>query len=151
MQRAALIMVVDSDPLTAEKVTEATRDYLCEVVAYSSLESMLEALDKKNPVVDVIVLNLERPFEEAFELLPKLKTRFPETEIVFLTRFDDETLWVEAIQRGAYDLLPRPLDPVELSRILLCAVERHQTVLTIKRAAPSSITDNKARACHSSL
>src|SRR5213593_1927515 len=136
MQKAALIMVVDSDPLTTEKVTEATRDYLCEVVAHSSLESMLEALDK-NPAVDVIVLNLERPFEEAFELLPKLKARFLETEIVVRTRFDDETLWVEAIQRGAYDLLPRPLDPVELSRILLRAVERHQTVLTIKRAAPS--------------
>jgi DNA-binding NtrC family response regulator len=150
MQKAALIMVVDSDPLTTEKVAEATRDYLAEVVAHSSLESMLDALDE-NPVVDVIVLNLEKPFEQVFELLPKLKARFPETEIVFVTRFDDETLWVEAIQRGAYDLLPRPLDPLELSRILLRAVERHQAAITIKRTAPSSITNNKARACHSSL
>src|SRR5438093_562281 len=113
MQKAALIMVVDSDPLTTEKVTEATRDYLAEVVAHSSLESMLDALGE-NPAVDVIVLNLEKPFEQAFELLPNPKARFPKTEIVFVTRFDDETLWVEAIQRGAYDFLPRPLDPLEL-------------------------------------
>jgi DNA-binding NtrC family response regulator len=150
MQRAALFMVVDSDPVTAQKVITATQDYPSEVVAYSSLGSMLEALDD-NPAVDVIVLNLERPFERMFELLPDLKARFPKTEIVFVTRFDDESLWVEAIQRGAYDLVPRPLDPLELSRILISAGERHRTIKAPKKPPADSIRANRAKAYHSAL
>ncbi len=150
MQRAALFMVVDCDLTTAQKVVEATQEYPSEVVAYLSVESMLDALDDK-PAVDVIVLNLERPFERIFELLPDLKARFPKTEVVFVTRFDDENLWVEAIQRGAYDLVPRPLDPLELSRILISAGERHRVVKAPKRPPAESVKSKKAKAFHSAM
>ena len=92
MQKPLMITVVDPDPHSMEKALEATQDYISEVVAYSSLKLMLEALPDHSPI-DTIILNLERPFEAAFDVLPSLKSKFPEVEIVFVTRFDDETVW----------------------------------------------------------
>jgi YesN/AraC family two-component response regulator len=45
--------------------------------------------------------------------------------VVFVSRFEDEALWIEAIQRGAYDYLSKPLDLSELKRILLHAAEKN--------------------------
>ena len=101
MQNVISVSIVDPEPHTAERVSQATAAYVSKIITYPSISLMLEALAE---TIDVIILNLERPFEEVFDLLPSLKAKLPHVEIVFVTRFDDETLWVEAIQRGAYDL-----------------------------------------------
>ena len=56
----------------------------------------------------MIILELERPFDKAFTLLSELKSRV-QAEVIFVSRFDDEALWIEAIQRGTYDYLCKPL------------------------------------------
>lgn len=145
MQKPLEITVVDSDPHSTQRVLKATQDYISEVVAYSSLKLMVEALPDNSPI-DTIIFNLERPFEAAFDVLPSLKSKFPGVEIVFVTRFDDETMWVEAIQRGAYDLLPKPIDPSELSRIIRLAVEKHRATKTLKRSLANPLRVNKAKA-----
>jgi len=146
MQNTISIVIVDLEPDTAERVSQATAAYVSKITAYPSVSLMLEALAETS--VDVIILNLKQPFEEVFDLLPSLKAKLPTVEIVFVTRFDDETLWVEAIQRGAYDLLPRPIDVSELTRILLHAVEKHRGKLRVmKRPSSQSVQLSRAKAC----
>ena len=148
MQDAISVVIVDPEPHTAERVSQATAAYLTQITTYPSVSLMLEAL-AGGTSIDVIILNLERPFEEAFDLLRSLKAKLPNVEIVFVTRFDDETLWVEAIQRGAYDLLPRPIEVSELARILLHAVEKHRGKLRVmKRHRSESMQLVEAKACH---
>jgi DNA-binding NtrC family response regulator len=146
MQNAISVVIVDPEPDTAERISQATAAYLSKITAYPSVSLMLEALAETS--VDVIILKLEPPFEEAFDLVPSLKAKLPAVEIVFVTRFDDETLWVEAIQRGAYDLLPRPIDVSELARILVHAVEKHRGKLRVMKRPPSqSVQLGGAKAC----
>jgi DNA-binding NtrC family response regulator len=149
MQNVISVAIVDPEPRMAERVSEATAAYVSKIITYPSISLMLEALPETS--IDVIILNLERPFEEVFDLLPSLKAKLPHVEIVFVTRFDDETLWVEAIQRGAYDLLPRPIDVTELARILLHAVEKHRGKLQVKKRSRSQsvqLLGTEAKACH---
>jgi DNA-binding NarL/FixJ family response regulator len=70
----------------------------------------------------VIILELERPFYKMFTLLSELKPRV-QAEVVFVSRFDDEALWIEAIQRGTNGYLCKPL---HLKLILLHAAEKHR-------------------------
>jgi DNA-binding NtrC family response regulator len=137
------ILVVDLDPLTTRRVTEAMEDYGPIVTSFSSIDLMNNALSQ-NVRVDVIIINLERPFEKFFGLLPHLKALLAHIEVVFVSRFDEESLWIEAIQRGAYDFLPKPIDPVELKRIVLQAVEKHRLVMTKKRPPANSVRIAKA-------
>jgi len=143
MQEAISVAIVGSEPNISERVGHAMAAYRTKITVFHPLSSMLETLSESS-MIDVAILELEPPFEEAFNLLSRLKVRRPSVEVVFVTRFDDDALWVEAIQRGAYDLLPRPIDMSELTRILRNAVERHRGKQWVAQCLPP----DEARACH---
>jgi two-component system, OmpR family, phosphate regulon sensor histidine kinase PhoR len=77
--------------------------------------------------VDVLVINLEKPFERSFRLLSDIQTRARQTEVIYVALFDDETLWtwMEVIRRGAYEFLPKPFKPEELRYYVRQAIKKH--------------------------
>ena len=147
MQQNISILVLDQeDPLTAKKVTEAIEEYQSLVIPCSSAEAILFTIQHKT--VDVVILNLQKPFENAFHLLSEIKAKAPHTEVIFVSKFDNEALWVwmEVIQHGAYEFLPKPLDLPELKRILVQATEKHHPVTLRKRPPADSVKDLTAKA-----
>lgn len=42
----------------------------------------------------------------------------PKAAIVFLARLADESLWLQMLSAGAFDLLPKPCDSAELNRVV---------------------------------
>ncbi len=146
MQEAVSILVWDQDdPLTVKGVTEAIGEYQSILIPCSSVEAILFTLEHKT--VDVVVLNFQKPFESTFHLLSEIKTKAPQAEVIFVSPFDDETrwLWIEAIQRGAYEFLPKPLDLLELKRILVQATEKHHPMKLRKRPPAESLKDVTTR------
>lgn len=150
MRDAPSIMVVDQDPLTVRKVVRAMENYGPVVSSYSSLELAVDAL-AQGFVVDVIIINLERPFKMAFELLTLMKASSAQTEVVFVSIFDDVSLWLETIQRGAYDFLVKPLDASELKRILIQAIEKNVAVAVKKDPVANPILARAAIVADTSL
>jgi len=145
MQDILSVIVFDpDDPLTLKRVSEAIKEYHSEVIPCSSPQAILDSIQEKT--VDVIILVLEKPFEKAYELLSQIKAGVAEVEVVFVSRFDDETLWIEAIQRGAYEYLSKPLDLSELKRILVQATEKHHSVNVVKRPPADSVNGRRAGA-----
>lgn len=147
MQETVSILVWDQDdPLTVKRVTEAIEEYQSTVVPCSSPKAVLFTLQHKT--VDVVILNLQKPFGNAFDLLSEIKTKAPNVEAIFVSPFDDETrwVWIEAIQRGAYEFLPKPLDLAELKRILVHATEKHHPVKLRKRPPAESLKDLPTKA-----
>ena len=147
MTETIAILVLDQDdPLTAKRVTEAIDEYQSVVIPCSSPEAILFTIQHKT--VDVVILNLQQPFEKAFRLLSAIKATATQVEVIFVSRFDDETLWIwmEAIQRGAYEFLPKPLDLRELKRILIEVTERHHPLKLRKLPAAESIKELTSRA-----
>jgi DNA-binding NtrC family response regulator len=142
MQQAVSILVWDQDdPLTVQRVAETIDEYQSVVIPCSSVEAILYTLQHKT--VDVVILNLQKPFESTFHLLSEIKTKAPQVEVVFVSPFDDETrwVWIETIQRGAYEFLPKPLDLPELKRILVQATEKHHPLKLRKRPPAESVKD----------
>ena len=142
MSETIAILVLDQDdPLTAKRVTEAIDDYQSVVIPCSSPEAILFTIQHKT--VDVVILSLQQPFEKAFHLLSAIKATAAQVEVIFVSRFDDETLWIwtEAIRRGAYEFLPKPLDLRELKRILIQVTEHHHPLKLRKLPPAASIKD----------
>ena len=73
---------------------------------------------------DACMIALSRPVKTSFDLLSAIKRKCPLAEVIILSRLAEEDLWIESIQRGAYDFLPTPLDRKELQRIIANAVEK---------------------------
>src|SRR6266850_7644034 len=140
MRQNISILVLDrDDPFTAKKVAEAIEEYQSVVLPCSSAEAILFTIQHKT--VDAVILNLQKPFEKAFHLLSEIKAKAPHTEVIFVSKFDNEVLWVwmEVIQHGAYEFLPKPLDLPELNRLLVQAAEKHHLLMLRKRPPADSV------------
>ncbi|MGB8930350.1 MAG: sigma-54 dependent transcriptional regulator [Anaeromyxobacteraceae bacterium] len=73
---------------------------------------------------DVIVTDLRMPGADGFEVLRAAKARAPETEVVMMTAYATVHDAVLAMKQGAYDYLPKPFDPDEVSLVVARALER---------------------------
>jgi DNA-binding NtrC family response regulator len=120
------LLVVDADAQLQRVFSDVLPVEGCEWVFEVSPDRIEEVLFENAPF-DVVLIDLFSPVERLFELIPVLKERCPRAEVIFISRIADEDLWIESIQRGAYDLLPKPLDREELRRILINALERNHS------------------------
>ena len=146
MEQSFSILVFDQDdPSTLKNVTEAIQEYQSVVLPCSSGEAVLFAIQHR--AVDAVILNLQKPFEQAFRFLAQIKAKASKVEVIFVSPFDEETrwLWIEAIQRGAYEFLPKPLDLLELKRVLLQATEKHHPVKFRKFPPAESVRDSSLK------
>jgi signal transduction histidine kinase len=77
---------------------------------------------------DVVLLDLGLPDSQGLETLAKTYSRAPEVPIVVLTGLDDDTLGVQAVNRGAQDYLKKgQVDGELLMRTIRYAIERKRT------------------------
>jgi DNA-binding NtrC family response regulator len=148
MPKAVSILIWDQDdPWTVHTVTEAIREYQSVVIPCSSAAGILFALQHKT--VDVVILNLQKPLQDTFQLLSEIQAKAPQVEVIFVSPFDDDETrwaWTETIGRGAYEFLPKPLDPSELNRVLVQATEKHHPIQLRKRPPAESVRNLTARA-----
>ena len=76
--------------------------------------------------VDVVVLDIMMPEMDGLEVLQRVKEAHPGIEVVMVTGLSQVDTAVRAMKLGAYDYLPKPFDPDELSLVVGRALERRR-------------------------
>jgi DNA-binding NtrC family response regulator len=120
------LLVIGADERDRAVVQDVLEAEGCEIV-WTSLEQLEKSVLEDTPFDVILIELLNHPVEIFFELISAIKARSPRTEVIFISRFADEDLWIESIQRGAYDLLPKPLDRKELQRTVINALRRSRS------------------------
>jgi len=142
MEQSISILVFDQDDFSTFKIViEAIQEYQSVVLPCSSEKAVLFTIQQK--AVDAVILNFQKPFEQSFRFLAEIKAKAPKVEVIFVGPFDEETrwLWIDAIRRGAYEFLPKPLDVSELKHVLLQATEKHHPVRLRRFPPAESVKD----------
>jgi two-component system, NtrC family, nitrogen regulation response regulator NtrX len=109
----AKILVIDDET--------AIRKALKEILEYESFEvaeaedgaSALKLTEKEN--FDLIFCDIKMPRMDGIEVLSKMKEKGVEAPIVMITGHGSVETAVDALKKGAYDFIQKPLD---LNRIL---------------------------------
>jgi DNA-binding NtrC family response regulator len=106
------LLVVDDDPGAIELVRSALSAFRSDldIAGVGSPASALATMAEFRP--ELVLLDLVIPGVEGFELLEKLHSVQPGADIILITAQYSTDSAVEAIQKGAYDYLTKPL-PVE--------------------------------------
>ena len=94
-----------------------------EVCGAGTAEEALEQLE--GSPVELVITDLKMPGIGGMELLRRLKERWPETEVVVTTAYGSIDTAVEAMRRGAYDYLTKPIDRERFPLVIEKALERH--------------------------
>jgi sigma-B regulation protein RsbU (phosphoserine phosphatase) len=121
----ARILAVDDDPgmLHAVKRTLEGRYELAS--AHSGAEALALAADFRP---DLALLDIRIPGMDGFEVMHRLRTDKPETDVIFVTgsMTDPDTHLIRAIQQGAFYFIRKPFDrQVLLTLIDRCLELRH--------------------------
>ncbi len=101
-----------------------------EVEPVEDAEGLFAALQTTVP--DVICLDLELPGMSGIEALTRCMRTHPGIPVVITTAHRDVDVVVDAMQRGAYDYLAKPLDKTKLLTVLKNALEKRELGAKLK-------------------
>jgi putative nucleotidyltransferase with HDIG domain len=80
----------------------------------------------KNDAVDLVILDIKMPGKSGTELLPEIKTNYPDTAVIMATATTDTNIAVQCMKQGAYDYLTKPFNLDEVSLSVARATERRR-------------------------
>src|SRR3990172_7875401 len=119
------ILVVEDNDSVRKAVA-----YLLKKAGYdiTSVSSGFAALDKlQQHYFDLVISDYKMENMDGIELLAKIKSKWPATEVIIITAFGSIARGVEAIKLGAFDYLTKPFDNEELLEIVARFVEKRKT------------------------
>jgi DNA-binding NtrC family response regulator len=127
----ARVLVVDDEPPQLEILRLILRDEGYEVVTAGSGRGALAAL-RKQPV-DLVLTDLKMPDVSGIALLEQILRVQPGACVVLMTAHGTIDSAVEAMRKGAFDYLTKPLDREVLLLVVSRAVERIRLVSENRR------------------
>jgi len=113
MNKDAVILVIDDEKSHADALIEAMENYCGRAgVAYAA-EDAIEII--QNEHVDLVITDLNLGGElNGIDILKRAKQQNPSTAVILITAYATIGTCKEAIRRGAYDYLVKPIDIDEL-------------------------------------
>ena len=108
----SLIRVIDDDAEMRESLEFLLSTEGWKVRTYPSAKAFLDADDMMVP--GCMLLDIRMPDMSGLELLEVLKKKDYALPILFITAHGDITMAVDAVKKGAFDFLPKPIDDAKL-------------------------------------
>ncbi len=123
MSARPVILVVDDEKNTRDGLVRALRgDY-----AVAEAENGQRALEwLETHTADVVLSDLRMPGLDGMQLLARLLGRDPKPVLILLTAYGNIETAVEAMKRGAYDFLAKPVNLDRLDLLLKRALAERQ-------------------------
>ena len=106
------IMLIDNEEGLCRMMEAVLTDSGYEVKAYTR---SFEAVEEFRPGEwDLVVSDIKMPGMDGIELLQRIKEKEPGVPVVMITAFATVETSIQALRRGAYDMLTKPFEPEEL-------------------------------------
>ncbi len=123
MSSRRTILIVEDDKNTREGLRRALHG-LYEVVMTDSAEKALPILDERN--IDIVLSDIRMSGMDGMSLLQRISTRSNPPIVIMLTAYGSVETAVEAIKRGAYDFLTKPVNLDHLDLLIKRALHTHE-------------------------
>ena len=120
------VYVLDDDVSVREAVGGLIRSAGLSVKTFASAREILASLREEVP--SCLVLDIQLPDINGFELQRELATKDIQIPIIFLTGHGDIPMSVRAIKAGALEFLTKPFDDEYLLEAIREAIARHSKV-----------------------
>jgi PAS domain S-box-containing protein len=114
------ILIVDDEPLVCDSLKNALSDQAYDIHTVTSGQ---EALDRfQSHKTDIVLLDVVMPDMDGFQVMDRIQRHYPGTMVIIITGHASIDSAIEALKKGAYGYVRKP-------------VEREELVATIKNAS----------------
>ncbi len=122
MQPETRILVVDDNSNTRALFRAILAKNGFDVAEAKEGQEALEQIHKFTP--NVVLLDIMMPGVTGNELVQTIKEWHPEMEVIMITSIDQEEIKVECLEKGAFDLLVKPVTQEQLLNTIHRALEK---------------------------
>jgi two-component system NtrC family sensor kinase len=91
----------------------------------------LEIFEKESP--EVVLLDVRMPEMDGIEVLAKIMSKDPDSEVIMITGHGDMAMAIECLKKQASNFLTKPVSDEMLSIALNRSLERHELKAKLKR------------------
>lgn len=117
------IAIIDDQPRMAEILSMVLqRDY--DVSAFTDSEVFIAQAQAS--VFDCVITDLKMPIKDGLEVLAAVKDSQPDTPVILLTAHATVDTAIEALKKGAFDYLQKPIDNDRCRQVVALALETTQ-------------------------
>jgi len=127
----ARILVVDDDEIILTSLSELLRleGYAAETApSFHEASAHLAASE-----FQIVIADVSMPEADGFELLKLVRNRYPDTAVVMITGYGSIEDAVEAIKRGAFDYLTKPIIDDEIKLVVQRALAQQSLTAENRR------------------
>jgi len=82
--------------------------------------------------VALVILDIKMPGKSGIELLPQIKSGYPDTSVIMATAINEVDVAVQCLKQGADDYICKPFNLEELSLAVKRALEKRHLLLEIR-------------------
>ena len=122
MGDAATVLAVDDDDLVRRGFRRVLEQKGCTVLEASDGLSGLEVFRQHKP--DAVLLDLRMPGMDGLDVLSVLVKESPDTPVVVISGEGTMSDAVQALRRGAWDFVSKPVDRTLMLDVLRCWICR---------------------------
>jgi two-component system, NtrC family, response regulator HydG len=109
------ILVVEDQPREREAMCRLLRS---EGFAVASAGTKVEALAYVDDSIHLVISDLRLGNESGLNLLREIRSQYATLPVIVVTAYGDISTAVQAIKMGAFDFLPKPLEPSRLLSLI---------------------------------
>ncbi len=133
------ILVMDADDKVRDFCKTKLEDEGFEVHTAATVREGFDHLEDE--IFDVLVADIGMPELGGKELLKEIKYRQPDVLVIFTASFKSTEEAVEAVELGAFDYLPKPFGPHQITLMVYTALQTRQMVERTRREHASQRAD----------
>lgn len=124
---APRILVVDDEEIVGESCKRILEEEGYEVETALSGEEAFRKM-KESPY-DIVLTDLKMPGIDGMEVLKTIRKDYPDTIVIMITGFATVETAVESMKLGAFDYIPKPFTPDEVSIVVKKALDQKTLLL----------------------
>ena len=121
------LLIIDDEEIVLDSCIHILAGSNYQVVTARNGTSGLAKLEEFYP--DLVFVDLKMPGISGFDVLDQIRDFDPTIVCIVITGFSTVSSAVEAMQKGAYDFLPKPFTPDEFRMITRRGIEKRRLVL----------------------
>ncbi|MCL4551117.1 MAG: sigma-54 dependent transcriptional regulator [Bacteroidetes bacterium] len=135
------ILVIDDDDSIRETLTNLLTRLNYSVLSASNGRMGVDIAKKEQP--DLVISDLRMPQLDGLEVLEELQKYDPQIRVIIITAHDDMLTTVQAMQKGAYDFIEKPIEIERLKISIKRALENKK----LSEKIETIISDRTSSSC----
>ena len=130
LEQQETLLVVDDEPAIRSLLRQklSGEGYRCKEA--NDAEQTLSRLET-SPIA-LVILDIKMPGKSGIELLPEIKSAYPDTVVIMATAVNDISVAIQCLKQGADDYICKPFNLEELSLAVQRALEKRRLQLEVR-------------------